>query len=41
MIMAALGNALGGDVLRHAFADASLERALHPVIGLERFHLDG
>jgi len=41
MIMAALGNALGDDVLRHAFADASLERALRPVIGLERFTLGG
>lgn len=37
MIMAALGNALGGDVLRRAFADRSLERALRPVIGGERF----
>ena len=26
MIMAALGNALGGDVLRRAFADARLEQ---------------
>jgi hypothetical protein len=41
MIMAALGNALGDDVLRRAFADASLERTLHPVIGSERFNLDG
>jgi hypothetical protein len=37
MIMAALGNALGGDVLRTAFADRELERALRPVIGVERF----
>ena len=37
MIMAALGNALGDDVLRRAFADPSLERALRPVIGVERF----
>jgi hypothetical protein len=37
MIMAALGNALGGDVLRRAFADRSLERAVRPVIGMERF----
>jgi len=37
MIMAALGNALGGDVLREAFADRRLEEALRPVIGIERF----
>ena len=37
MIMAALGNALGGDVLRRAFAGAAERRALQPVIGLERF----
>ena len=37
MILAALGNALGGEVLRDAFADHRLERALRPVIGVERF----
>jgi hypothetical protein len=37
MIMAALGNELGDDVLRDAFADRDLERALRPVIGIERF----
>jgi hypothetical protein len=37
MIMAALGKALGDDVLRRAFADRSLERAVRPVIGMERF----
>jgi hypothetical protein len=37
MIMAALGNALGGDILRRAFADRALERELRPVIGMERF----
>jgi hypothetical protein len=37
MIMAALGNALGGDVLRRAFADQPMERKLRPVIGIERF----
>jgi len=37
MIMAALGNALGGDVLRKAFADRELEDTLRPVIGVERF----
>jgi hypothetical protein len=38
MIMAALGNALGSDVLRRAFADTGLERGLRPVIGPERFN---
>jgi hypothetical protein len=38
MIMAALGNALGHDVLRRAFADRGLERSLRPVIGIERFN---
>ncbi|MBE2319347.1 DUF3131 domain-containing protein [Solirubrobacter sp. CPCC 204708] len=37
MIMAALGNALERDVLRHAFADRALERGLRPVIGVEEF----
>jgi hypothetical protein len=37
MIMAALGNALGNDVLRRAFADRELRRALKPVIGIEEF----
>jgi Putative glucoamylase len=37
MIMAALGNALGGDLLRRAFADRGLERGLRDVIGVERF----
>jgi Putative glucoamylase/Protein of unknown function (DUF3131) len=37
MIMAALGNALGGDVLRHAFASGDFERAVRPVIGAETF----
>jgi hypothetical protein len=37
MIMAALGNALGDDVPRKAFADASLEDAVRPAIGVERF----
>ena len=35
--MAAIGNALGGDVLRNAFAGPDLERALRPVIGIEEF----
>jgi hypothetical protein len=37
MIMAALGNWLGGDVLRKAFSSPSYERALRPVIGIEQF----
>jgi hypothetical protein len=41
MIMAALGNALGGDVLRHGFADAALEARLRPVIGVEEFNTAG
>ena len=39
--MAALGNALGDDVLRRAFADRELERGLRPVIGVERFNTSG
>jgi hypothetical protein len=39
--IAALGNALGGDVLRRGFADRGLERALRPVIGIERFNIPG
>jgi hypothetical protein len=38
MIMAVIGNALGGDVLRHAFATNALERNLRPVIGIEEFN---
>jgi Putative glucoamylase/Protein of unknown function (DUF3131) len=38
MIMGALGNALGHDVLRRAFADRAMEKALRPVIGIERFN---
>jgi Ca2+-binding RTX toxin-like protein len=37
MIMAALGNALGHDVLRNAFATRDVEHALRPVIGVEEF----
>jgi Ca2+-binding RTX toxin-like protein len=37
MVMAALGNALGRDVLRKAFAGRDMERALRPVIGIEEF----
>jgi Ca2+-binding RTX toxin-like protein len=38
MIMAALGNALGDDVLRRAFATPELERALRPVMAVEEFN---
>ena len=41
MIMASLGNALGGDVLRDAFAGPQEARALRPVIGVERFSTTG
>jgi hypothetical protein len=41
MIMAAIGNALGGDVLRRAFADEAMKRRLAPVIGAERFSTAG
>jgi Putative glucoamylase/RTX calcium-binding nonapeptide repeat (4 copies)/Protein of unknown function (DUF3131) len=37
MIMAAIGNALGGDMLREAFATRATERALRPVMGVEEF----
>jgi hypothetical protein len=37
MIMAALGNALGNDVLRRGFAGKGIKRTLRPVIGVERF----
>lgn len=39
MIMAALGNALGGDVLRRAFATRDLERAVRPAVGVEEFNV--
>jgi hypothetical protein len=41
MIMASLGNALGHDVLRRAFADRAVKRAVRPVIGVERFSTAG
>ena len=37
MIMAALGNALGHDVMRRAFATRELEQEVRPVIGIEQF----
>jgi hypothetical protein len=38
MVMAALGNALGGDVLRRAFVTQATERAVRPLIGVEEFN---
>jgi hypothetical protein len=37
MIMAALGNALGNDVLRADFAGSDLRAAIRPVLGVEEF----
>jgi hypothetical protein len=37
MIMAAIGNALADDLLRRAFVDPAVTRALRPVIGVEEF----
>jgi hypothetical protein len=41
MIMASLGNALGDDVLRRAFAGPQEERTIRPVIGIEQFSTAG
>jgi hypothetical protein len=38
MIMAAIGNALAGDVLRQAFADRQMRNAIRPVLGVEEFN---
>ena len=40
MVMAAIGNALGGDVLRRAFVTKATERAVRPIIGVEEFNSD-
>jgi Ca2+-binding RTX toxin-like protein len=40
MIMAALGNALGDDVLRDAFATPDLERAVRPTVAVEEFNVE-
>jgi hypothetical protein len=40
MIMAAIGNALGGDMLRRAFVSPRFERALRPILGVEEFGAD-
>jgi hypothetical protein len=39
MIMAALGNALGRDVLRDAFATPDVERAVRPAVAVEEFNV--
>ena len=39
MAMAALGNALGRDVLRDAFATRDLERAVRPAVAVEEFNV--
>jgi hypothetical protein len=41
MIMGSLGNALGDDVLRRAFAGNQEERTIRPVIGVEQFSAEG
>ena len=40
MIMAAIGNALAGDMLRSAFAGPEERRALRPLMGIEEFNAD-
>jgi hypothetical protein len=40
MIMAAIGNALAGDMLRNAFAGAPEKQALRPLMGIEEFNSD-
>jgi hypothetical protein len=37
MVMGALGNVLGKDLLRKAFSTPDVEKALRPVIGIEEF----
>ena len=40
MVMAAIGNALGDDMLRRAFVTKATERNVRPVIGVEEFNSD-
>ena len=40
MIMGAIGNALGDDMLRRAFVSPGYERTLRPVMGVEEFNDD-
>jgi hypothetical protein len=37
MIMGAIGNVIGRDIVRRAFSTAEVERAVRPVIGIEEF----
>ena len=37
MIMGSLGNLLCNDVIRRAFSNRAVERAIRPVIGIEQF----
>jgi Putative glucoamylase/Protein of unknown function (DUF3131)/RTX calcium-binding nonapeptide repeat (4 copies) len=38
MVMAAIGNALGDDVLRRAFVTRATERSVRPLLGVEEFN---
>jgi Uncharacterized protein conserved in bacteria (DUF2329). len=38
IVMAAIGNALGHDMLRRAFATQPFKQALQPVISMEEFN---
>ena len=38
--MAAIGNALGGDLLRRAFVTQATERKVRPLLGIEEFNSD-
>jgi hypothetical protein len=40
MIMAALGNALGRDLMRDAFATRDVERAMRPAVAVEEFNVE-
>ncbi len=37
MVMGAIGNVIGNDVIRRAFSTPAVEKALRPVIGIEEF----
>jgi hypothetical protein len=37
MVMGAIGNVVGDNVIRRAFSTREVERALRPVIGIEEF----
>ncbi len=38
IVMAAIGNALSGDILRESFATKDVRKVLQPIIGMERFN---